>query len=36
MHVNLNEGRLGAAKRVNLPGLDDEDIARAGLELREC
>ena len=33
MHVDLRQGRFGTAERVNLSGLDDEHIARAGLEL---
>jgi hypothetical protein len=34
MYVNLDEGRVpNAAEAVDLPGLDDQNVARAGLEV---
>ena len=33
MHIELDQGALDACESVNLTGLDDQDVARAGLEL---
>jgi hypothetical protein len=34
MHIHLNQGRItNAAEAMDLPGLDDENVTRAGFEL---